>query len=190
MSDDSAYGRVTNPERFAALHRATDALVADLRQRFDVLVEPVAPEGGNVTSGLISAVRVSPSNGGAAVTITLTGFPGLHVRFGAKHTEAFPQCGCDACEEQPDQLADDLRRKVHCVAQGRFSEPPGGYEFSFDDGGQSGGQAVRRFGRRTPTRRYDPWPSRTVEYRQGPAGRRHPPRAYAGNSRSPWWHRL
>ncbi len=163
MSDDSAYGRVTNPERFAALHQATDELVADLRQRFDVLVEPVAPEGDNVTGGFMSAVRVSPSNEGAAVTITLTGFPGLYVRFGAKHTEAFPQCGCDACDEQPDQLEDDLRRKVQCVAQGRFSEPPGGYEFSFDDGGQSGGQAVREFGRRTPTRRYDPWPPRTVD---------------------------
>jgi hypothetical protein len=163
MNDDSAYERVTNPQRFATLHQATDELVADLRQRFDVLVEPVAPEGDNVTGGLMSAVRVSPSNEGATVTITLTGFPGLYVRFGAKHTEAFPQCGCDACDEQPDQLEDDLRRKVQCVAQGRLSEPTGGYEFSFDDGGQSGGQAVREFGRRTPTRRYDPWPPRTVD---------------------------
>ncbi|MCA1711256.1 MAG: DUF6226 family protein [Actinobacteria bacterium] len=33
--------------------------------------------------------------------ITLTGFPGLHVRFGLNHTEIFPGCGCDGCDEQP-----------------------------------------------------------------------------------------
>ncbi len=54
------------------------------------------------------------------MTITLTDFPGLYVRRGSKHTEAFPRCGCDACDEQPDQLADDLREKVKSIATGRL----------------------------------------------------------------------
>lgn len=163
MSDESAYERVTNPERFLALHQEANDLVAKLCQRYDVLVEPVAPEGDHVTGGVISGVRISPGNDGAAITITLTGFPGLYVRFGEKHKETFPQCGCDACGEESDQLADDLRRKVQCVAQGGFSEPPGGYEFIFDKGDHSWGQGVRELARRTPTRRYEPWPPRASD---------------------------
>jgi len=158
MSDDSAYGRVTHPERFATLHDAVHELVADLRQRFDVLVEPVAPAGDDPRRKVLSAVRVSPSNEGASVTFSLTDFPGLHVRFGAKHTETFPQCGCDACDEQPGELADNLREKVLALAAGRFSEPDGGYAFVFEHGGQSGQQAVRHFKRKSPTRHYQPWP--------------------------------
>ncbi|MFP5218619.1 MAG: DUF6226 family protein, partial [Actinomycetes bacterium] len=37
MTDDSAYGRVTNPERYAGLHQVADELVRDLQERFDVL---------------------------------------------------------------------------------------------------------------------------------------------------------
>jgi hypothetical protein len=161
MSDDSPYERVTNPERFASLHQTARDLVTDLGQRFDVAVEPVEPEGDSLRSEALSAVRVSPRNEGAAVTITLTGFPGLYVRFGAKHTETFPRCGCDACGEQPDEVADDLRKKVESVAHGRFSERSGGYEFVYDDGREGGGRSVRRFRRRSPTRHYEPWPRLT-----------------------------
>jgi hypothetical protein len=158
VNDDSAYERVTNPERFAALHEAARELVNDLRQRFDILVEATAPEADNLRSNVLSAVRVSPRNDGAAVTVALTDFPGLYVRFGSEHAETFPQCGCDACDEQPDQLAENLREKLESVAYGRFSEPAGGYDFVFDAGRESGGQSVRRFGRKPPTRHYDPWP--------------------------------
>lgn len=158
MTDDSAYGRVTDPERFGGLHRVSAELVEELRRRFDVVVEPVAPEGGDLRGGLLSAVRVSPRNEGAAVTITLTGFPGLFVRFGAEHTEPFPRCGCDACDEQPGHLVDDLREKVDALTRGHFSEPPGGYEFVFDHGGASGGVGKPKFRRSDRTRRYEPWP--------------------------------
>ena len=159
MTDDSPYERVTDPERFTALHRVADELVQQLQEHFDVLVEAVAPEGGHhLRPQALSAVRVSPRNGGAAVTITRTAFPGLYVRFGSEHTEAFPSCGCDACDEQPGAVADDLREKVRAVTRGRFSEPPGGYEFVYDDGVQSGQGRTRRSWRRLPTRRYEPWP--------------------------------
>jgi len=158
MSDDSAYGRVTNPERFAMLHQAAQELVADLRRRFDIVVEPIAPEVDSLRPEVISAVRVTPRNDGAAVTIGFTDFPGLFVRFGSQHTEPFPNCGCDACDEQPAQVANNLREKLESVAHGGFSEPTGGYEFVFPDGGSSSGQADRHFWQRSRTRRYAPWP--------------------------------
>jgi len=159
VSDDSAYGRVTNPERFAALHDVVHELVADLRQRFCVLVEPVAPEGDEQSrSKVLAAFRVSPRNDGASLTFYLTDFPGLYVCFGAKHTETFPQCGCDACDEQMEDVADTLREKVLAVVVGRFSEPDGGYVFVFEHGRQSGQQAVRHVRRKSPTRHYKPWP--------------------------------
>ena len=158
MSQDRAYGRVTNPERFATLHDAVHELVASLRQRFDVLVVPMEPEGDDPCPKVLSTVRVSPRNDGASVTISLTSFPGLYVRFGAKHTERFPDCGCDACNEQIEELAENLREKVLAVAAGRFSETDGGYAFVFEHGEQSGRQPRRRFRRESPTRHYEPWP--------------------------------
>lgn len=158
MSGDSPYERVTNPERFAPLHEAAHELIADLRKRFDVEVTAVAPETSDLTGGVLETLRVIPRGSGAPVTITFTGFPGLHVRFGAEHTEAFPPCGCDACDEQPGQLAESLREKIECVAQGRFSERPGCYQFVFEDGRETSGQAVRNLGDRSVLRAHEPWP--------------------------------
>lgn len=135
VSDDSPYERVTNPERFAPLHEGAAALVADLIREFVVSAEAVEPEQGHVRSEVLSAMRVVPTSGGAPVTIALTAFPGLFVRFGERHTESFPQCGCDACDEQPDDLLSDLRQKAYTVAAGRFREVPGGHEFNDEHGG-------------------------------------------------------
>jgi hypothetical protein len=49
---------------------------------------------------VIRPFGLAPRNDVAAVTITLTDFPGLYVRRGSKRTEAFPRCDCDACDEQ------------------------------------------------------------------------------------------
>lgn len=158
MSDDSPYERVTNPERFARLHQVANELMRELQERFEVLVEAVAPEGEHPRSQALSAVRVSPRNGAAAVTITQTSFPGLFVRFGSEHSEHFPSCGCDACDERPDEVADNLREKVLAVTRGRFSEPPGGHEFIYDNGRESGQGRTRRSWWQSPTRRYEAWP--------------------------------
>jgi hypothetical protein len=159
MSDDSPYERVSNPERFAGLYAFADDLVAEFAERFVVAVETVAPECDDLTGGVLTAVRLAPGNGGAAVTITKTGFPGLFVRFGVDHTEAFPQCGCDACDEQLHQVGDELRKRLEAVAAGRFSEPSGGYEFLFLDGGRSGGMPSGPVAH-APLRTYEPWPPR------------------------------
>ncbi|MDQ1506921.1 MAG: hypothetical protein QOD57_4648 [Actinomycetota bacterium] len=51
--DDGAYERVTNPERFAPLHEAADALIARLESQYQV-----ERTDGGPTQGVISAVRL------------------------------------------------------------------------------------------------------------------------------------
>jgi hypothetical protein len=159
VSSDSLYGRVSNPERFAPLHQGAAALIADLTREFDVAVEAVEPEQGHGRPEGLSATRLTPVRGGAPVTITTTAFPGLFVRFGERHTEAFPQCGCDACDEQADVLLADLRRKLLTVAAGRFREVPGGHEFTYEDGWESGRDPSITESE-APTRAYVAWSRR------------------------------
>jgi hypothetical protein len=53
---DDAYGRVTNPERFAPVHAAADALVARLRSAYEVECR----EGGDGAFGVVRRVELVP----------------------------------------------------------------------------------------------------------------------------------
>ncbi|MDQ4070132.1 MAG: DUF6226 family protein [Actinomycetota bacterium] len=122
-SDDDAYVRVTNPGRYAVLHSTAWLLVETLEanylvDRIDGWVDP----GPALRVDAVSAVRLVPAGGGAPIAITLTKFPGLAVRLGYWLTRFFPACGCDACDEKPDELVGDLQRYVHAVVAGRFRE--------------------------------------------------------------------
>jgi hypothetical protein len=151
--DADAYERVTNPERFAALHEAADALVARLESEYQV----ERTDGGPPAyEGVIRQVRLVPGVG-APLIIRWDDFPAVSVRYGRRHEESYPQCGCDACErhEQPNELIEDLERKIEAVVAGRFREsvvtdagatglhdadgPWLKFEFDFGDGRSSGG---------------------------------------------------
>jgi hypothetical protein len=137
---DDAYGRVTNPERFRPLHSAAKAIVARLESRYEV----VRVDGGTA-EGEERRVQLVPAVGGS-LTVSWTSFPGLMVRYGRWHDEAYPQCGCDACDEDPDEELEDLERKVDALTTGRFTESVSsdeqgswlGFSFAFDDGEESG----------------------------------------------------
>ena len=158
MDDDSPYGRVTDPERYAVLHDAARSLIDDLAERFDVAVTELEPEAGHVPRPALSTTRVTPAGAGAPVVITLTGFPGLWVTFGARHEEGFPHCGCDACDEDPQDVLEDLLLKVGAVTLGGFQETRRGYAFTHADGSSSSGDDPGR-APRDPTS-YAPWPVR------------------------------
>ena len=159
MTDGSAYGRVTNPERYAPLHRCAAIAIAELQRAFDVTVTEAEPEQGGISSPVTSAWRLVPGNGGARVTVTLTQFPGLFVRFGEWHEEGFPSCGCDACDESPGELAEDLREKLWAVAEGEFQETEHNYSFTFPHGARWGSRKPPRW-RRVRAREYPAWPRR------------------------------
>jgi hypothetical protein len=142
---DDAYERVTNPERFAPLHEAADALVARLESQYQVERSDGGPPA---YAGVIRQVELVPT-AGAPLIVRWDDFPAVSVRYGSRHEESYPQCGCDACEEheQPDQLIEDLERRVQAVVAGRFNESVLceddatwlKFEFNFGDGHASGG---------------------------------------------------
>jgi hypothetical protein len=110
-----AYSRVTDPERFAPLVDAADALVADLVATYDVVAEPVTVEGA------LRAVRLTPRTG-APLTVGVTEFPSVAIARGHWGSGAIPQCGCDACDEDAASAIEALRELVTETVAGEFSE--------------------------------------------------------------------
>lgn len=141
--DPGRYGRVTGAQRYAKVvevaEHAVDRLVAD----FDVTVEDVdlTPLDGEVRRG----VRITPRNAGASMQFLITTFPGVWVTFGAQAEEGFPNCGCDGCDEDPEEVAAELVARIDAVVRGHFRETRRGYEFTFDSGSTSSesGRVVR-----------------------------------------------
>lgn len=120
-----AYGRVTNPGRFRVLHGAAERVIDDLAKRYDIQVrEGQASDDPFIVAGDVErVVFLEPSRpDAAAVSIGFTSYPGLIVRFGRWHAEVFPRCGCDACDEDPDWLIEELRKRLDATTSGGFSE--------------------------------------------------------------------
>jgi hypothetical protein len=118
-----SYGRVTNPQRYAVLHDEARSIIESLVTTFDVIAEV-----GNVEVDFPEwkgspgeVIRLEPSNG-APVAFLFTDFPGVVIRFGEWRTEAFPVCGCDACDEKPDDVMFRMRTVIELVVAGGYQE--------------------------------------------------------------------
>ena len=168
---DDAYGRVTDPERFRPLHAVADRIVEELTAAHDVEVVPGDP-GSFGPAGQIDVVRavelVPADPEAATLTIAYTGFPGLMVRVGQWHVDAFPSCGCDACDEQPEELERELRWLVSTVTHGGFVESLSGRWYSVELVGEAGVRRCSQKLSREETRRrglsgersWGSWPNR------------------------------
>ena len=120
-----AYSRVTNPERFRPLHSFIVGLIGRLEAAFDVQrLEAYGLDDELERGDLVRpSVKLFPRDSGAApVVVAFTAFPGLRVRVGHWHRDAFPGCGCDACDETADGEAARLAQMVDDVTAGRFRE--------------------------------------------------------------------
>ena len=124
-----AYSRVTNPERFRPLHDVALELLGRLEATFNVerLEGYGLDQEQEKRSDLArSSVKLIPRNPDAApMVVVFTAFPGLLVRLGQWREEAFPSCGCDACDETADDEATRLAKMVDNVTAGRFREAIG-----------------------------------------------------------------
>lgn len=123
--DDDAYGRVTNPERFGRVVDVARSLIQQLASIYDVVVHH-ATDGFQVGSNNWGepdgeTVHLVPSEG-APISITITSFPGVAIRFGEWGVEGFPTCGCDACDEQPESEIERMDELVNAVVAGRYEE--------------------------------------------------------------------
>ena len=122
---DDAYSRVTEPERFRPLHDWALEAVARLQTNYEVTRD----EGEGLDTGLERSplsrptIKLTPLQDSCApITIAFTDFPGLAVRFGRWATEPFPSCGCDACDEMPEQEFELFTELLSDVVAGRFHE--------------------------------------------------------------------
>jgi hypothetical protein len=137
---EHAYGVTSHSERFAPLHEVARALMLHLG------VDPVP--GGAVfgRDGPTSSLRFDPHNDDAApIVFALTPFPGVRLRAGTWFTEAFPACGCDACDEGLTDQAEQLEQTVLAVVRGGLSEAEhGGHaRFTLDlPAGWRGGESL------------------------------------------------
>lgn len=123
---DWAYGRVTDPQRFAPLHDAALDLLAGLENRFQVERDgrhELDPELLAQQHSTRPTVKLTPMDPMAApITVAFTSLPGLRVRFGHWVIEPYPACACDACDATCDGEARELADMVDHVVNGRFRE--------------------------------------------------------------------
>lgn len=123
---EEAYSRVTNPERFRPLHGAALGLVERLRAEFDVEVE----KGYDLPLPKIErreldlpSVSLTPREPACAqIFIAFTDFPGIIIRLGKWKEDLFPNCGCDACDEDADEQIERMIEIFELVTGGGFLE--------------------------------------------------------------------
>ncbi|MCC5948681.1 MAG: hypothetical protein JJT89_09520 [Nitriliruptoraceae bacterium] len=120
---DDAYGRVSDPQRFAPLHELARGHRDRLLTTYDVTTHAPPPEPDQGEVGVVDGWQLMPADPEASpLTFLLTNFPGLWLRFGARTAESFPACGCDACDEDVEDVAPGLASTVEAVVTGGFSE--------------------------------------------------------------------
>ena len=130
---EDTYSVTAHPERFAPLLDVARALREYLVATYDVDVN-----GGTM-------VPRDPK--AASLRIAETDYPSVEMLAGAAGEARFPQCGCDACDEGVEDMAEQLERFVFAVVNGRFQEWRKGRRMyvSWDDehGGSSWEKSTR-----------------------------------------------
>ena len=117
-----AYGVTTNLERFAPLHQVAAHLVEYLINAYQLSASE-APDLARTLDGeppdFVRLVRLSPhAADGDTLTVVFTSFPGVVLYAGSRFSEAFPACGCDACDDTSEDVAESLVERVLALASG------------------------------------------------------------------------
>jgi hypothetical protein len=119
------------------------------------------------------SIRLVPNESEAApILVAFTIFPGLGLRLGRWHTDRYPGCGCDACDETAGTEIARLQRVIDDVTAGRFREAIrlpliGPARQSYGIGGSGGEGRVERSraremlaGGNRSSYEWAPWPRR------------------------------
>ncbi len=143
------YSVDTHPERFAPIHTVADALIAHLRDTYDVELiegEETAEDLLHPAPEVVRAVLVRPNDPAcAALTFVFTAYPGIFLHAGLLHDFHYPVCGCDACDSNWEAEAEELEQQVLAVVTGNYREaidrgfrPWVEYAFTYPGGASSG----------------------------------------------------
>ena len=123
---EDSYSVVSHPQRFAPLHEVALALVDYLQRTYavEVLDElSCLADLWRPRVNAVRAVRLTPATADAAsMTFVLTDHPGVIVHAGLVHDFVYPVCGCDACDETWQSVADDLEHDVQAIVSGGYRE--------------------------------------------------------------------
>ncbi len=83
-------------------------------------------------------MRLTPRGDACApLVFVLTSYPALRVHAGTLFREFCPSCGCNACDERWDDVADELEWQVFAIVGGGFGEEvsePRRAKWSYDRG--------------------------------------------------------
>lgn len=178
---EDSYSVTSNLERFAPLHAVADALIRYLGAVYDVEIieDPaLAADLMHERHDVTRAVRITPNKRDAAtLTFVFTSFPSVIVHAGLLQDFLYPICGCDACDETWESLAEEMEWQVPAVVSERFREyvrsgPTVGMSLGASDGSGRSGEflsshlppervaaAERRLAELPGT--WSPWPSRS-----------------------------
>lgn len=146
---EDTYSVDTHPERFAPLQTVVTALIEFLIATYNVEVVEESHVVGDLLhapADVVRAVRLTPSDPASApLTFVLTGYPGVYLHAGLLHDFHYPSCGCDACDETWQGMADELEQDVLAVVAGGYRERVGAgsrpwleYEMKYLGGSHSG----------------------------------------------------
>lgn len=106
------YSVVTHPKRFAPVVAVARALITHLVDSYDVTVtvdgERTTLDPGPDRARLVFAISEDE--------------PSVRVDAGVWSMQAFPFCGCDACDDDVEALVSDMEQYVFAVVAGGLSE--------------------------------------------------------------------
>ena len=167
------YTTSTNPERFDAVIEYARNLIAELESEFAVDRDEGDwsedfPHLAELNENLTVPIRLTSSTG-VPLVFGFTSAPGVVLRVGRNVRLLFPDCLCDACNLQVDEMCDEIRFHVEAVTSGNFAEKVGRrkHQWAFEGAGRRTATDYRppRSERKTLGKRgefgSEPWERRT-----------------------------
>lgn len=112
-----AYSRCAHPERFEPVVVVARALLEHVVATYEV------ERRDDVIDGRATTV-LTPAGGGAVLRLQIGGgaLPDAKVAAGFRFEDIWPDCGCDACDDDVADLLDDLEHTVLSIVERRLSE--------------------------------------------------------------------
>ncbi|MEA3501710.1 MAG: DUF6226 family protein [Actinomycetota bacterium] len=139
---DEDYTTSTNPERFDAIVEYAKELIAELESEFVVDRgegdwSEDFPHLASFNESSAAPIRLTPSIG-VPLAFGFTSAPGVALRVGQNVRLLFPDCLCDACNSQVDEMCDELRFHVEAISSGNFAEKVGRrkHQWTFEGAGR------------------------------------------------------
>jgi Family of unknown function (DUF6226) len=125
---EEAYGRVTRdlPTLYAPVVELARTMIDELAADYDVDRRSVTGAElkrveGCVSDALETVALVPRSGDRSPLIVGICDLPGVHLAYGRWASEHLPECGCDACDETPDDLI-ELLTGTRDLVVGGFAE--------------------------------------------------------------------